>query len=105
MVINGRYGMKFVLGSVVFLLCAPALARAEDEGVAPHKVTIRELQSKLEALGFPPGPIDGIRGPLTEGALVSFQRAEHLPATGAADSVTVAKLGEIATALEAGRSH
>jgi hypothetical protein len=96
--------MKYVLGSIVFLLVAPGLAKADDD-TAPHKPAVREIQAQLEALGFTPGPIDGIRGPLTDGALVAFQKAEHLRATGILDDVTVQKLGEIADALSAGRDR
>jgi uncharacterized protein (TIGR02594 family) len=37
--------------------------------------TIRSVQKRLAALGFDPGPIDGIRGPLTDAAIVAFKRS------------------------------
>ena len=39
---------------------------------------VRDLQARLRANGFDPGPIDGIFGPLTESATMSYQRAHHL---------------------------
>src|SRR5829696_995614 len=52
---------------------------------------VRDLQSRLRTLGYDPGPIDGVFGPLTEAAVESFQRAQRLatdgvvgPRTGAA---------------------
>ena len=50
---------------------------------------VMELQKKLEQWGFPPGPIDGIFGPLTKEAVQALQRKLGIPATGAWDSVTV----------------
>ncbi len=35
---------------------------------------IRGVQERLSALGFAPGPIDGINGPQTRGAVMSFQQ-------------------------------
>lgn len=35
----------------------------------------RAVQSRLLALGFDPGPIDGIRGPRTNAAIIAFKRS------------------------------
>jgi peptidoglycan hydrolase-like protein with peptidoglycan-binding domain len=43
---------------------------------------VRELQVRLRTVGYEPGPIDGLFGPLTEGAVRSFQRAHGLAADG-----------------------
>lgn len=50
------------------------------------------LQRRLTSHGFPPGPVDGLPGPLTTKALQAFQRAAGLPASGMADASTVAAL-------------
>lgn len=51
------------------------------------------LQRKLEEAGFSPGPLDGEFGPLTERALVSFQRARNLEVDGVAGPATAGALG------------
>jgi peptidoglycan hydrolase-like protein with peptidoglycan-binding domain len=43
---------------------------------------VRELQVRLRTVGYEPGPIDGLFGPMTEGAVRSFQRAHGLAADG-----------------------
>ncbi|MEL6349504.1 MAG: peptidoglycan-binding protein, partial [Myxococcota bacterium] len=42
---------------------------------------IRDLQRDLSRLGFAPGPLDGLWGPRTEGAVQRFQRRAGLPAS------------------------
>lgn len=39
------------------------------------QVDIRWVQSRLAAFGFDPGPIDGIRGPRTDAAIVAFKKS------------------------------
>jgi peptidoglycan hydrolase-like protein with peptidoglycan-binding domain len=52
-----------------------------------------ELQRALSARGFDPGPIDGVMGPQTRRALMSYQRQHNLAASGSLDRDTVASLG------------
>lgn len=49
---------------------------------------VRDLQSRLKQHGFPPGRIDGIFGPATEAAVMSYQKSQFLPPTGAVDETT-----------------
>jgi hypothetical protein len=49
---------------------------------------IAAVQVALRAHGFDPGPIDGVPGPLTRGALASFQRRRKLRADGRIDRPT-----------------
>lgn len=51
-----------------------------------------ETQQLLATLGFYNGPIDGITGPATVGALKAAQKAYGLPKTGKADEETVSRL-------------
>jgi peptidoglycan hydrolase-like protein with peptidoglycan-binding domain len=47
---------------------------------------IRRAQDRLTALGFAPGPVDGVLGPRMRTALQQFQRRHRLPVTGALDA-------------------
>ncbi|MDH3600166.1 MAG: peptidoglycan-binding protein, partial [Candidatus Tectomicrobia bacterium] len=59
----------------------------------PRGAFIRRLQERLLAIGFDPGPIDGIYGPQTRQALSHFQKAYSLGATGELNEVTRKVLG------------
>jgi N-acetylmuramoyl-L-alanine amidase len=50
---------------------------------------VAELQTRLAQLGFDPGRIDGIFGPLLEGALRDFQRNRDLPVDGTLTRATL----------------
>lgn len=50
------------------------------------------VQGRLRNLGFDPGPIDNIFGPLTSRALADFQQARGLEPTGARDEDTINEL-------------
>lgn len=43
---------------------------------------VHELQIRLRALKFDPGPLDGVKGPLTGAAVRRFQESQGDPATG-----------------------
>ena len=49
---------------------------------------VAQVQELLKEAGFNPGPIDGILGPRTKGALRRYQADRGLPATGALDEAT-----------------
>jgi len=53
------------------------------------------VQARLYNLGFECGPIDGILGPLTRGALAAFQESYELKATQEMDQATQDKLKEV----------
>jgi peptidoglycan hydrolase-like protein with peptidoglycan-binding domain len=53
------------------------------------KDTVREVQGKLKAQGFDPGPEDGIMGPKTRQALADYQVKKGLPRTAELDDVTL----------------
>jgi localization factor PodJL len=52
---------------------------------------VAQLQRQLRALGFKPGPADGVVGPRTIAAAREFQAAQGLPATGRIDSHLLAE--------------
>src|SRR5438045_2392064 len=53
---------------------------------------VRELQQRLEGLGFDPGGIDGNFGPATERAVMAFQQSKGLEPDGVAGPQTLAAL-------------
>lgn len=54
---------------------------------------VAQVQRRLTELGYNPGPIDGIFGPMTEEAVKAFQRMEALPDTGVVDQATWTQMG------------
>lgn len=61
------------------------LSEVKDDGISG-------VQGRLKALGFDPGPADGVVGPRTRAALVAFQRHHGLRRSARADGETLAKL-------------
>lgn len=53
---------------------------------------VQELQRRLRDLGYAPGPVDGIFGPLTRAAVVAFQRDHGLTGAGLAGRLTIGVL-------------
>jgi len=54
---------------------------------------IRQVQERLRATGFDPGPADGTMGPRTREALQRYQAREGLPVTGTLDAAPVLPSG------------
>lgn len=53
---------------------------------------VRQVQTWLKSLGYDPGPIDGIRGPRTDAAIVAFKRTRGLRPRAYVGTVTLAAL-------------
>ncbi|MGH8668558.1 MAG: peptidoglycan-binding domain-containing protein [Burkholderiales bacterium] len=68
---------------------APQQAPAES----PYAGFNKQVQEKLQQLGFYSGPLNGDFGPNTQAALAQFQLSVPLPASGSLDEQTVAALG------------
>jgi len=52
-------------------------------GVAAAEMPlVREVQERLAALGYDPGPVDGIAGERTRVAIMAFERYRNVPTTG-----------------------
>jgi peptidoglycan hydrolase-like protein with peptidoglycan-binding domain len=62
---------------------------SEDENVQMTPALIREIQFMLLRLGLDPGPIDGVVGRQTNGAVHEFQRQAGLPVADLANVGTV----------------
>lgn len=76
---------------------AGVLRLAQAEAV-PARDLVRAVQERLAALGYDPGPIDGVAGPKTRAAIGDFQTAAGLAPDGAASPALLARLN---AALEA----
>jgi peptidoglycan hydrolase-like protein with peptidoglycan-binding domain len=55
---------------------------------------VRDLQEALKALGYNPGPIDGVFGATTEAAVKAFQQARSITADGIVGKVTWINIDE-----------
>ena len=69
-----------------------ASAGAPRPAAAAPSMSVHDAQHRLNQLGYNAGPADGVMGPATRAALLAFQRAESLPATGRVDRATIAAL-------------
>lgn len=59
--------------------CDGGLSRpGEPGGIEAWRALWREIQRHLKRHGFDPGPIDGVRGPRTDAAIVRFKAARGL---------------------------
>jgi peptidoglycan hydrolase-like protein with peptidoglycan-binding domain len=74
------------------LSAAGTLARGAGYGSRTGIQPVRELQRRLRRLGNGPGPVDGLYGPLTEGAVQRFQQAHELAADGVVGTQTKTRL-------------
>lgn len=78
---------------------APAAVAADDRAApveAPplQRDEVREVQARLRSLGFNPGPLDGIAGRTTMGAVMHYQQQRSLPQTGNIDGDLLVQLRE-----------
>lgn len=56
------------------------------------RAEIREIQTRLKAHGFNPGPIDGISGPRTSAAIIAFKVSKGLAARDYVGPITLGEL-------------
>lgn len=92
-----------------FVATEPGLAHARHDGPSaptppaatpiavlpingPSRQDLRDAQGRLADLGYHCGSSDGVSGPLTRQALLSFQDVNGLPTSGALDAATQAVL-------------
>ena len=58
----------------------------------PYDEFTKQVQQKLNELGFDAGPVNGDFGAKTQAALAQFQLASLLPASGMPDAMTLLEL-------------
>lgn len=78
--------------SVATANSATAKEIAWTEEMLNDEVTIKKIQKRLNDLGFRSGPVDGIKGPITTGALKRFQTNNGLETEGAITVETISAL-------------
>lgn len=83
---------------VIVVAAAVALALAGPAVAAPS-ARIAALQVALRAHGLYDGTVDGIPGPMTRTALLTFQRNHRIRATGRIGMATRCRLGRLGTPL------
>jgi hypothetical protein len=66
--------------------------RPERGQHAAARARLRQVQERLQAAGFSPGPMDGQLGPQTRAALRRYQQRKRLPVTGTLDPQTLKAL-------------
>ena len=71
----------------------PSPAAAAPASPGPFSDLFRQVQEKLNELGFAAGPADGQFDGKTQAALAQFQLSWPLPASGSLDAQTLAALG------------
>jgi hypothetical protein len=70
---------------------APAASPAPPPAALPPG-EVREVQARLRALGFNPGPIDGNVGPMTAAAISRYRQSRGMADSGVADKNVLAEL-------------
>ena len=71
----------------------PMAIRAERKPRTSY-TDLGDLQEALKALGYNPGPIDGVFGAATEAAVKAFQQAKGISADGVVNKVTWINIDE-----------
>jgi S1-C subfamily serine protease len=88
---------------VFFSTGAPGRAEPATTAQAPSDTeSAAAAQRALEALGYDPGPADGVLGPRTRSAIAAFQRDNGLQATGVIDRPTADALNRAIAGRAAG---
>ena len=88
---------------IVVIAAAVAALGITGPAVAAQSAKVAALQVALRANGLYKGQVDGISGPLTRGALLSFQRRNGIRATGKLGHLTRCKLGRLGRPLRGQR--
>lgn len=68
------------------------IVHALPASAGPYNPVTQQVQTKLSAAGFDPGPLDGVSGQSTREALKRYQQQSNLPQSGELDAATLGKL-------------
>jgi len=94
--ISRRLMIKLIIGSAVGLVVSDAFSgdfryEPKSEENWPRNL-IRDIQKRLNEIGFNSGPVDGIYGPKTKKAIIKFQRSKHLKLDGKISDTLIREL-------------
>ncbi len=78
------------------------LVRPQETAAPKPDETVKMVQSALAGLDLYEGPVDGIRGPNTRGAVAAYRERVGLPAGDAIDAALLAELGGAPTTAAVG---
>lgn len=100
----GETGVPLPEGSPYSGTAKSSKSRAGSSDMQNDRTSnVRSVQQALKDKGFDPGPVDGIMGERTRGALRSFQTANNLQTTGSLNAETAEKLGVQTSQTQASR--
>ena len=86
-------GMKTCLRLALSALLMGASLTVLADQPGPYDGFIKQVQEKLNALGFDAGPVNGDFSAKTQAALAQYQLSMLLPASGVPDDDTLLELG------------
>lgn len=88
--------LTFRLFLALLLVLVPSIASAQERATL-SRAEVREAERRLSDLGYWAGAIDGRLDPVSQSALITFQKWEGRPTTG---QLTLAELEAIRTSAE-----
>ncbi len=86
--------MGKLIAHVAFVVLLVFGAATVPISAAEADPQIRQTQEALKTLGYQPGPVDGVSGPKTQGAIRKFQSDAGLPVSGVLDAQTLRTLNK-----------
>lgn len=84
--------------SVLCFAAGLIMASAPAQALPPDREATAEIQVLLAHLGYDPGGVDGLQGPLLSRAIRGFEADQGLPVTGRADLALNAHLHDMIAA-------